>query len=150
MKVIAAGGSKLRWREQGPLRLLEEPAHLWLQVQDGKREGHLALALPAGWVTDGASIPKAFRWFVGHPFDEELQLGFIWHDAIYATHYETRAFADALYKACLVYEGVGLIKRNAHYLALRAGGRAAWEDESLNEIRAARHAIGYSETWEGK
>lgn len=150
MKIVATRLAQPKWRASGPLRVLEESLHLWLHVEDGSRNGWLALDLPAGWTTDGASIPKAARWFAGHPFDEDLQLGFIWHDALYATHYQSRAFADALYKACLEYEGVGFFKRNAHYYALRVGGRAAWEDESLNEIRAARHAIGYAETWEGK
>ena len=150
MKVIAAGGDKPRWRESGSLRLLENPISMWIQIEDGTRHGNLAVEIPAGWITDGASIPKAFRWFAGHPFDENLQLGFIWHDMFYATHYETRAFADALYKACLVYEGVGIFKRNAHYLALRGWGDSAWKDELINEIQASRSAITYSEIWRGK
>jgi len=151
MKVIKAGGGKPQWRgEDRPLRVLDKPLSLWLEIEDGSRKGHLCLDLPAGWTTDGASIPKAFRWFAGHPFDEDMQLAFLWHDALYATHYESRAFADALYVACLAYEGVGYMRRKAQYYALRMGGGNAWRDESINEITAARKGIGYSEEWRGK
>jgi hypothetical protein len=106
--------------------------------------------LPCGWVTDGASIPKGFRWFAGHPFDQDLQLAYIWHDALYATHYQSRAFADALYEALLEEQGVGYMRRKAHYYALRMGGDKAWKDESVNEISSARKSISMMEEWKGR
>lgn len=150
MKILQNNAQDPKWRKHGNMRVLEEPIILSLHVSDGPRTGWLRVDLPAGWATDGASVPHAFRWFAGHPFDQELQTAFMWHDAIYAGHFNSRAFADALYEALLADAGVSWIKRKMHYQALRIGGGSAWKDESVNEIQAARRSIGWLEEWMGK
>ena len=84
------------------------------------------IAVLSGFKTDGASVPAAFRWFVS-PFAGAHAPAAVIHDALYATHYTTRKWADEAFLAALEECGVGWFKRYAMYAAVRVGGSSPWE-----------------------
>lgn len=63
----------------------------------------------AGFVTDGASVPRMAWAFAGHPMESPRVVAALAHDWLYASHAVDRATADAVYAAIL-----------------RAVGRASW------------------------
>lgn len=84
---------------------------------------------PAGMETDFASVPKLARWFASVAGDY-LPAAII-HDWLYleASKAEypdiTRKQADDMFLDNMKYLGVAWYKRNAMWLAVRAGGWAA-------------------------
>lgn len=78
--------------------------------------------VPAGFVTDGASIPRLFWRVLGHPLDP-LTIGpSINHDHAYRTGCIPRDAADARFRAQLLANGVGTAKSSLFYFGVRALG----------------------------
>ncbi len=86
------------------------------------------LTVPEGFVHDGPSIPNRLRGVVY--YNHRLLKPSIAHDFVYETLPEdwTRARADALLLEGLVVEGVGWLRRNMVWSAVRAGGWKPWRD----------------------
>lgn len=88
------------------------------------------LTVPAGFESDGASVPRLF-WAVVFPRDDRKALfGAIVHDYIYRTHPPKweRADADEVFLYLLQQGGVSYIRRIRAYIGVRLFGRKAWED----------------------
>lgn len=78
--------------------------------------------IPAGFVTDGGSIPR-FLWRVlGPPIDADTVAAYIRHDWNYQTGRVKRKAADAKLYADLRASGVGIIRANIIYAGVRAFG----------------------------
>lgn len=78
--------------------------------------------IPKGFVCDGASIPRFFwRWF-GHPLEGNIIHGAIVHDFCYRTACVTRKDADALFLSLMREYGVPVTKRVFIWLAVRLFG----------------------------
>ncbi|SPJ24977.1 DUF1353 domain-containing protein [Palleronia abyssalis] len=96
---------------------------------DGERR---LLTVPRGLITDLTSVPAILRWYVGRvgPWLEAA----IVHDWLYvawqvvdrAPDEADRAFADRLMLAAMRAAGIGPIRRNAIYGAVRLFGRGAY------------------------
>ena len=82
------------------------------------------ITVPAGFVTDFASTPRAL-WAVLPPFGT-YQLGAVVHDFLYWDQGCTREEADALLRAAMAESRVEPLKRDAIWQAVRRGGEAAW------------------------
>lgn len=82
--------------------------------------GH-EIEIPAGFVTDLATIPGAVRWVFGKDLGRINRAGVL-HDWLYSTHHYSRAVCDA-----------------AMYQALRQSGVARWR---CKVIAACAHAFG--------
>lgn len=83
------------------------------------------IVIPAGFVTDFASIPKPLWWWFS-PHDYYSKAAVV-HDYLYWTQLCTREQADNLLLIAMQESGVAPVKRKAVYLGVRAGGWAAWE-----------------------
>lgn len=86
--------------------------------------GDKVYTIPAGFATDGASIPR-FLWRVcGTPLEAPRLYAAIVHDYLYsgAVPGVTRAEADAIYRDMLIALGVSRFKAAVEYYALRAFG----------------------------
>lgn len=85
---------------------------------------------PAGTISNGASIPKAFWSIVGSPFDEYLNESVI-HDFLYspANKEFTRSESDFIFKELMWNTGVAKWKIFAFYTALRLAGRANYQGQ---------------------
>lgn len=86
------------------------------------------IIVPAGYVTDLASIPRGLWWIL--PPHGELMTAAILHDWLYshggALLGVPRSYADGLFKQCAGLYSVTRWKRKASYRAVRLGGRGGW------------------------
>lgn len=83
------------------------------------------IIVPAGFVHDFSSVPRLFRSLI--PQMGRQNRPSIVHDYLYQNRIGDRADADLLFFDCMRAEGVGLIRAPLMYLAVRVGGRKAWE-----------------------
>lgn len=87
------------------------------------------IIVPAGFESDGASVPRLL-WGVVFPRDDRQALfGAIMHDFIYRTHPDKwdRADTDELFLDLLQQGGVPYVRRIRAYIGVRLFGRRAWE-----------------------
>lgn len=85
--------------------------------------------VPAGFVTDGASIPR-FLWRVcGHPMEAPAVAAAVLHDHDYAAGARTRAEADGAFRENLARCGVGRVRSWLFWLAVRLFGRRRYNNE---------------------
>ena len=90
----------------------------------------------AGFVTDGASVPRMAWFLAGHPMESPRVLAALAHDWLYAAHVCTREEADAVYREILLrYRAAWRVW--VEHKALRIFGEAAWQ-KPQNEIDFAR------------
>lgn len=91
-----------------------------------------------GFITDGASIPRAFWRVIGSPFTGKYTASAIIHDALYASELLSRKECDELFLEMLRVEGVGYAKRYAMYWAVRAGGGFVWDNHTSVSVDMAK------------
>lgn len=94
-------------------------APLLVQTRKGQIE------VPAGFLSDGASIPWAARCIAGDPFSFEYLHAAIIHDALYRQKFLdhiNRAQADLIFRDLMWDTGVPIWKIPAFYSAVRIGG----------------------------
>lgn len=78
--------------------------------------------VPAGFITDGASIPRFLWRLLGHPFQSDYIDVFIRHDYRYQTGEIPRADADQEMLDGLKAAGMGYFKRYTIYWGVRLFG----------------------------
>lgn len=85
------------------------------------------VTVPAGFITDGASIPRIF-WNILAPFGEYFEAAVI-HDYLYSPHNRRfrREQADEIFKEAMFNVGIGWLKRETIYRAVRAFGWTAFK-----------------------
>lgn len=81
------------------------------------------LEVPAGFRTDGASIPAIFWPIVGHPLTGDHAAAAILHDCLYRQGRVSRADADGIFRRALRESGVPGWRRRLLWLAVRLFGR---------------------------
>lgn len=102
--------------------------------------GEATITVPPGFVTDLASIPR-LAWSVYPPDGPWVKAAMV-HDFLYGTggtgvwkgHARsitraapyTRAEADDILREAMENRGVGIVKRNVIWSAVRAGGAGGW------------------------
>lgn len=123
---------------------------LAVQILDGERQGRVtarllrgfsyrpsaaaegeAIEVPAGFVTDFASVPRGF-WNLEPPLGDAGKAAVI-HDYLYATQglagRYSRAQADGIFREALGALGVPAWKRTLLWAAVRVGGAGGWGAE---------------------
>lgn len=100
------------------------------------------VVVPCGYTTDGASIPRGFRWILGQPFWPRFQLATLLHDYLYTYTYGKRADADWLMFLLLHQNGVGEMRCNVMYRGVRFGGGFAWRSNAYENDRRANALLG--------
>ena len=78
--------------------------------------------IPAGFVTDGGSIPRFFWRMIGHPYESDYIDRYLEHDYDYQTGRIKRKTADEKLRDGLAADGMGWFKRNMVYSAVRVFG----------------------------
>ena len=102
----------------------------------------VTISIRAGFRTDGASIPQSLRRFIGNPFDTVRLIAAVLHDALYLSHLLPRIVADFIYYLALRQcSHMPRAYAFAEYLALRAGGKAAWNEKTPSEIADGRRLV---------
>jgi uncharacterized protein DUF1353 len=92
------------------------------------RTTSFTIVVPAGFVTDFASTPRAI-WAVLPPFGT-YQLAAVVHDFLYWDQGCTREQADALLRTAMDESNVVPAKRDVIWEAVRRFGGAAWADNA--------------------
>lgn len=82
--------------------------------------------VPVGFVTDLASIPRAFWTFL--PRDGVYTFPALVHDFLYWKQDRPRDVADQIFKWGMEDFSIGAVTINAIYGSVRAGGGSAWND----------------------
>lgn len=83
---------------------------------------HGEIEVPAGFLTDGASVPRIF-WTVFSPFGDYFSAAVI-HDFLYTAGNRRfdRATVDRIFLAAMKDAGVPFVRRRLIYRAVRVGG----------------------------
>lgn len=86
-------------------------------------------SIPAGFDTDGASIPRALWTICGDPMSIPRLYAAIVHDYLYSggDPDATRKDADTLYRDLQIALGISKAKAYTEYYALRIFGRSHWQ-----------------------
>jgi len=110
-----------------PLRLegLSEPDEWAVLAPVVWLEGQLRIEVPAGFVTDLASIPRELRGMfdVNGPARRPGVL----HDFLYCARHISRLEADELLYRALVAEGMSEFTAKFYFFGVRAGGQVHWD-----------------------
>jgi len=87
----------------------------------------LTFIIPAGFVFDGASIPKIFWTITTSPFNPKVMRAACIHDFLYRTHAIPRKQADKLFMQILIEDGMAEESAEVLYSAVRVGGHTAYK-----------------------
>lgn len=102
----------------------------------------VSVTVRAGFVYDGASVPRALWGVIGDPWAAIRLPAATAHDALYAAQTTGRLFADAVYYLALTQAGgMPRLYALAETLAIRRGGRAAWAEKTDAQREAARRLV---------
>ena len=102
----------------------------------------VTISIRSGLRTDGASIPVPMRRFIGNPFDTVRLIAAVLHDALYLSHLLPRIVADFIYYLTLRQcSHMPRAYAATEYLALRAGGKAAWNEKTPSDIAEGRRLV---------
>lgn len=84
--------------------------------------------IPAGFVTDGASIPRFLWRLIDHPFQSDYIEVYVEHDHDYQTGRIPRKEADKKMLAGLKAKDMGYFKRYTIYWAVRLFGASHYNN----------------------
>jgi hypothetical protein len=93
---------------------------------DGER-----IVVPAGFTTDGASVPGWAQWLTGWgPWEEPQRWAAIVHDWLYHQEGTSKWYSDQVFRALLEAEGASAFKSTVMFLAVTIG---AWHAYSTDQ-----------------
>lgn len=126
MSQFTKANPKIEMLEDGRhFRLLEDYSY-YITVEGGE-----TITVPAGYVTDFASVPRLFWTFGIDPFGLPARAA-LPHDYLYTTGGRikvppyTKEDADRFFFEGMVVLGVNKIKRYLMWLAVRVGGKGSF------------------------
>lgn len=90
----------------------------------GSKQSNIIISVPAGFITDFASIPRIF-WTILPPWGRYGKAAII-HDYLYVTHRFSRKQADDIFLEAMGVLKVSKWKRWVMYRSVRAWGWTAW------------------------
>jgi len=106
---------------------LIEPFEYYVGSENSKE----TIVIPAGFITDFASIPRFFWSLIGHPVGEYAAAAVL-HDYLYSCQgviperVYSRKRCDQIFLEAMGVLGVGLIKRSLMYASVRSLGWIAF------------------------
>lgn len=121
----------LQTEQDGDVHTTSRDLVYWTDCDDTRADEPLSLrcrvhiVVPAGFKTDGASIPRLLWPVFGHPF-ERYAAAAVLHDSLYRIKTMSRAEADRIFLEAMAVLGVPKWKRNLMYAGVRAGGWWYW------------------------
>ncbi len=98
----------------------------FMVMEDFHYHGTFDYMVPAGTLTDLASIPRLMRWLFNRTGPSRKAA--VMHDRMYGTKWRTRKECDAGFKEMLLARNVGGLTARTYYRGVRAGGwtRGNW------------------------
>jgi hypothetical protein len=95
------------------------------------KEGASYIIVPAGFMTDLASVPPPFRNVLN--INGRSRSPAVLHDYAYRAGHRSRQGADDLFRRALEAEGMGFM-RHVYWAGVRLGGWLAWSKHREREI----------------
>ena len=139
--------------EQGrPIRVLTKP----LVYHVGKFPSDDLVNIPAGYCSDGASVPRPFRWII-EPWGVYARAAIV-HDFLYSTQSRSRVDADKIFREAIkivtevsrdksnesehppIYSLRGRFIAFSAYWGVRIGGKFGYANGRKNYENRARRA----------
>jgi hypothetical protein len=101
------------------------------------------VAIRKGFLTDGASIPRAVWGIVGHPFSKPLLGPALCHDALYMGELlghdiAAKTLSDWWFLEWMKKAGMNWNQRNTVWLGPRMFGKSVWRAHTRDSIAHAR------------
>ena len=93
----------------------------------GSEDSAEIVAIPKGFITDGASIPKIFWSFIGGQSGKYFYAAIL-HDYLYHIKIYTRSRSDKIFYEAMGILGVPNWKRSIMHLAVRIAGWIPWKN----------------------
>lgn len=118
----------------GPLKAGRFADRFWYLLDDigwqpnPGQESHKAVTVPKGFVTDFASIPRAF--WSALPTDGPYYYSSVIHDYLYWEQTVTREEADLILLYSMQDFHIGQVTIDAVYYGVKAGGGSAWSENA--------------------
>lgn len=109
-----------------PLDVRAVHSGYWRLLADLVWEGKERIVVPAGFVTDLASIPPGLRGVLLQ--NGRSRRGAVLHDFLYATQQRSRLMADLTFREALRAEGVPRRAQSLYYAGVRMGGKKVWQE----------------------
>jgi hypothetical protein len=117
-----SGPVRTEWLPDGVhMRVLEEVVY-------ADPSGHW-WTVPAGFVTDGASIPQEFWSLIGSPFTGLYRVAAVFHDAAYDNWGVAREDADNMLRCAMLDLGCSKWLADTIYEGVRLGGEMSYEGD---------------------
>ena len=98
-----------------------------------------AVEVPVGFVTDLASIPRAFWSFL--PTDGEYVFAAIVHDYLYWMQCRSREASDSIFKFAMTDLGVSSVTTNLIYGTVHLAGQSAWRNNKKLKSHGERRVL---------
>ena len=92
----------------------------------------------AGFIFDGASVPRWLWWLCGDPMEVPRVAAALAHDFLYRTHLCERKLADAIFLAICVKVGISKARSGIEYSMVRLFGGSAWSAYNQFQIELAQ------------
>lgn len=132
---------------QQPVGSFDDASGEWRLLSDwgvDTRAGRLTVR--AGFLSDGASIPRWLWSLVGPRFDCKTFPCALAHDALYAAELPCpgawrRDVADAIFRDLLKEHGVSVVKREAYWAAVRLFGGVTLPGHTAETVAEARKLV---------
>lgn len=112
------------------MRVLEETFTFYSDVLS------VGIRVHKGYQSDLASVPRLF-WRLIPPDGKHSPAAWV-HDVLYEAEVVPRKAADDVFREALKELGVGALKRNIMYWAVRLGGGLTWDKHTDESIYNAR------------
>ncbi len=115
----------------GIVPIAAEPDLFYLDGPLVYRDGDLTITIPAGFITDDASVPKAVDWV---PFLDRQGLSRrpgLLHDGIYSLGREKgKDWADGMLERACIAEGMSAWQARCYYLGVHMFGASSWAKDA--------------------
>ena len=95
----------------------------------------MSVAVPAGFITDFASVPRCLHWLI-KPSD--LGKAAVIHDWLYKKGLVSKRVADAIFHEAMVISGIPGWKRLLAFKAVVWFGHRAWKAHRLDKQEERR------------
>ena len=103
------------------------------------KKGGTTIRIPAGFVSDGASIPRIFWFIVGSPLTGKYRAGAILHDFLYYSALYPRKRSDEIFLEAMTVLNVNKVKRTIIFWAVRIGAEWSWNKHRENKFSTSSH-----------
>lgn len=108
---------------------------------------HGRLSVPVGFVTDLASIPRAFRNLPAFDPNGKSRRAAVLHDWLYALQALPKAVADTILRDALLWEGCSSGDAAAFYEAVTLFGQSSWTDDTRRGILGSFETPAAYQVW---